>query len=535
MVRKSKLSKKMGRKLLCVLLCLMMSLSLLTVALADEGEEAPTVAQAPEGLQTVQPVLVVTGQGLPDGARGSAEAVSYEKAYTLDELRALEDITVERVYSSINSSPVKMFFRAQGIDLEGLLELSGYTDGGRIRTIAIDDYASVCNIDDERSFYPGLADDDDADAEIVLPMLAWKNIDNRDEPPVVPDPFETMAEEADGQSLRLFVGQLSVEDVNSNLYNRNVVKVVAGDEIEDVDLTVLGTEYTRADVMLMPRAEHTHTSGTTVRGVPLAELLKDVNDDVMICFDTVDTYDKIADYTMSKGELVARNALLAYEVETDDGWTGYYRSTDEGEGYFRLWIDDISGAHATCEVALFFGAEDAPAYNQDQIYAAMMEGLVPDSIAQAGWQNDTSRLATADAMVLLIEKASGKTMEELAEEFEWDLSVGGFDDTDSAAVTFLKYAEVANGYGDGTYRPDRTLSRAEAVTMLGRIAEKFFDVEISGDNPFTDVKDWAAAYVGYAAENEIALGVGNGLFNPDGQLQNQQTALFLIRTFNVWK
>ena len=75
-----------------------------------------------------------------------------------------------------------------------------------------------------------------------------------------------------------------------------------------------------------------------------------------------------------------------------------------------------------------------------EVNAALDAGLVPDSISNAGWQNSTSRLAAAEAMVLLIEKASGKTMVQIASERRWDLSTNGFSDTSSQAVTFLKYA-----------------------------------------------------------------------------------------------
>ena len=575
--------KKTGWRLLSLLICLLMSISVLTVALADEGSPGGTdskttgavdpsdagtpetggpedadseepdgedsngadtlVTQRPEALVIEQPVLVVTGQGLPGGARGSVEYLANEKAYTLDELRALEDIYAERLYSSINSAPTKMFYRGQGIDLEGLLGLSNFSGTDRIRTVASDGYAGTYNMEEERYFYPNFADEDDSDAELVKPMLAWKNVDNRDDPPVQPEPFETMNEEADGQSLRLLVGQISVDEVNSRYYTQNVNKVIVGEAIEDVDLTVLGTEYTRADVLLMPRAQwefiYTTRGGDradTVRGVPLAELLKDVGDDVVISFSTYDNWNGISDYIMTKGELIARNAMLAYEVKTDDEWTVYFREDDAGIGYFRLWVDGIGGAHGVVGINLYFDADNTPQYNQAEIYDAIKAGLVPESILSAGWQKETSRLAAADAIVLLIEKASGMTKEEIAGEYGWDLTTGGFDDTNSQAVTFLKYAGIATGVGNNLYGPEGVFNRAQAVTMIGRAAGACFGIDAKGANPFTDMADfsWAADFVGYAAENNIAQGIGAGRFNPGGELQNQQTALFLIRTFNVW-
>ena len=507
----------------------------------DTEEPVLTIAQKPDGLVVETPVLLVTGQALPGGARGAAENVSGEKSYTLDELRALEGLTFERLYSAMNSAQVKMMYRSQGVDLADLLALSGYAENGEVTALAPDGYSAIITMGDERYYFPNFADDDDSDAEIVGAMLAWKNADNRDDPPVAPEPFATMNEEADEQSLRLFVGQTSLDDVNTSLYNRNVSKIVAGDAIEGVDLTVLGVEYARADLLLMPRAEWSYTylgqggeRTDTVRGVPMAELLADVSDEAVIKFQTLDNWARAAEYTMSKAELAAKNAILAYEIKGEDGWYAYSREAGDDFGYFRLMIEDTSGVHLVCDISLYFEADNTPAYNQDEVFAAISAGLVPESIMAAGWRDNTSRLAAADAMVLLIEKAMEMTMEEIADENGWDLSTGGFDDTDSRAVTFLKYAEVTFGMGDNIYGAESTFTRAEAVTMIGRIAENCFGIDVKGDNPFTDVPTWAADYVGYAAENEIALGVGGGLFNPSGQLQNQQTALFLIRAFNVW-
>jgi len=179
--------------------------------------------------------------------------------------------------------------------------------------------------------------------------------------------------------------------------------------------------------------------------------------------------------------------------------------------------------------------DTASAWARDEIAAAINAGLVPDSFAKAGWQNATSRLAAAEVMVIIIEKASGKNMTQLAAERGWDLNINGFSDTNNQKVTFLKYAGVTTGIGNNKYDPNADYTRAQIVTMTGRVAEVFFSAGVKGINPFTDVPDWAAPYVGYAAENGITQGVGGGLFDSNGVLQNQHTAVFGYRTFKVWK
>ena len=172
---------------------------------------------------------------------------------------------------------------------------------------------------------------------------------------------------------------------------------------------------------------------------------------------------------------------------------------------------------------------------REEIVAALTAGLVPDSVANAGWQNHTTRIAAAEAIALLIEKAIGETMEDIAGEQGWDLNADHFSDTGNIAVTFLKHAGVTLGVGNNMYDPYSSYTRAQIVTMIGRAAEAFFNTEARGENPFTDVPEWAAPYVGYAADNGITQGIGGGRFDPGGILQNQQTAVFIYRTYSVWQ
>ena len=171
----------------------------------------------------------------------------------------------------------------------------------------------------------------------------------------------------------------------------------------------------------------------------------------------------------------------------------------------------------------------------EDVKAALAAGLVPESVANGGWLNPTSRLATADAIVLLIEKSTGKTIAQIASERGWDLDANTFEDTDSKAVTFLKYAGVTTGVSNNYYDPDGTYTRAMIVTMIGRVAREFFGETMQGDNPFTDVPDWAADYVGYAAEKGITRGVSADIFDSHGVLQNQQTAMFTYRAYLAWQ
>jgi hypothetical protein len=152
----------------------------------------------------------------------------------------------------------------------------------------------------------------------------------------------------------------------------------------------------------------------------------------------------------------------------------------------------------------------------------------------AGWQQPTTREAAAEAMILLIEAAGGASMHDIAAENGWDLAAGQFADTNSPAVTFLRHAGVVGGVGDNRFDPGGEYSRAHTVALLGMIAETFFGAVIQGDNPFTDVPDFAMRYIGYAAETFGIGGIGGGLFDPDSAMQNEMTAVLSYLAYQAW-
>ena len=219
-----------------------------------------------------------------------------------------------------------------------------------------------------------------------------------------------------------------------------------------------------------------------------------------------------------------------YRVMTESQFAEFKKTFESPDVHLTGWktLTDESGKPAGPTAG-------ADSWAKAELEDALDIGIVPDSIAMAGWKNASSRLTAAEAIVAVIEKVSGKTMAAIAAERGWDLSKNGFSDTDSKHVTFLKYAGVTNGVGGNKYDPDSGYTRAQAVTMIGRAAEVFFDETLEGTNPFVDVPDWAAPYVSYAAECGITNGVGEGRFDSNGTLQNQHTALFCLRAYNAWQ
>lgn len=84
------------------------------------------------------------------------------------------------------------------------------------------------------------------------------------------------------------------------------------------------------------------------------------------------------------------------------------------------------------------------------------------------------------------------------------------------------------GQGDGTFAPDRELTRAEFVTMLWRMAGK---PAASAPAAFTDVpaNAWYRDAVSWAAEQGYVKGTGDTTFAPNGKLTRQEAVTVLFR------
>ena len=101
---------------------------------------------------------------------------------------------------------------------------------------------------------------------------------------------------------------------------------------------------------------------------------------------------------------------------------------------------------------------------------------------------------------------------------------------DSAGVTMLNAEavdvmsdlKIITGFPEGAFKPDDTLTRAQAAKILCCVAlgVKAADALAGGGSTFSDVpaSHWANKYVEYCASKGIVAGVGSGKFNPDGKL-----------------
>lgn len=94
-------------------------------------------------------------------------------------------------------------------------------------------------------------------------------------------------------------------------------------------------------------------------------------------------------------------------------------------------------------------------------------------------------------------------------------------------VEYVYYNRLMGGVGNNLFDPNGECTRGMVVTVLYRMEGS---PKHSGANPFTDLKyDWYKDAVIWAAENSIVSGVGNGKFAPDENVTREQLATILCR------
>ena len=94
-------------------------------------------------------------------------------------------------------------------------------------------------------------------------------------------------------------------------------------------------------------------------------------------------------------------------------------------------------------------------------------------------------------------------------------------------VSYVIEAGLMNGMSKTEFSPDSSMTRAQLVTVLWRLdGKRYASGEYFDDVPFGE---WYEYAVNWAAENGIVNGVGNGKFDPDGNVTREQIATIFRR------
>jgi hypothetical protein len=113
-----------------------------------------------------------------------------------------------------------------------------------------------------------------------------------------------------------------------------------------------------------------------------------------------------------------------------------------------------------------------------------------------------------------------------------------FNDTQNhwarANIQKLVSRKILNGYSDGTFQPDRNISRAEFAAVLVRA----MNYTLSQDTQlkFTDkdiIPSWAQSYVDAAVKAGIISGYQDGSFRADANISRAEMAVMVMRALKI--
>lgn len=143
---------------------------------------------------------------------------------------------------------------------------------------------------------------------------------------------------------------------------------------------------------------------------------------------------------------------------------------------------------------------------------------------ESAWEAEPTQILSGVALTTLA--VTGPTVAGFSDVYESDYY--------APAVSWAREREITEGGGAGRFFPERTLTRAEAVTFLWRAMGR--PMPALEGSPFTDVNDPDAYYydaVLWATGEGIVGGVGNGRFHGEGLLTYEQMLAMLCRAAGI--
>ena len=137
-------------------------------------------------------------------------------------------------------------------------------------------------------------------------------------------------------------------------------------------------------------------------------------------------------------------------------------------------------------------------------------------------ENQITRAEVATIFYRLLEDESREKFRTQENEFS-DVNVGDWFNNN---VSTVAAAGIVNGYDDGTFRPNQSITRAEFAT----IAARFTSLVHEGDNLFNDIDGhWAAEFINNSAITGWVNGYDDGSFKPEAKITRAEAITLINR------
>lgn len=147
----------------------------------------------------------------------------------------------------------------------------------------------------------------------------------------------------------------------------------------------------------------------------------------------------------------------------------------------------------------------------------------------------SARLCRGSGRSTWTEAAAAEAAAQCGLTAEYERYANDFTDVDGAQhrqeIATLAAYDLVSGYGDGTFRPENTVTRAEFAAMLAAA----LNLSGSGTSAFTDVPAdaWYASSVSAMAAKGFLAGYKDGTFRPDNTITYQEMVT-VLSSVAVW-
>lgn len=102
------------------------------------------------------------------------------------------------------------------------------------------------------------------------------------------------------------------------------------------------------------------------------------------------------------------------------------------------------------------------------------------------------------------------------------------------AIEVLQTVGIMTGDENGNFNPDKAVTRNEMAVVMSNLLKLDYNY-YRGTNPFADVPSWAAPYVAACAAEGIVSGVGNNLYNGEGNVTAAQASLMIMKALGYFQ
>lgn len=240
----------------------------------------------------------------------------------------------------------------------------------------------------------------------------------------------------------------------------------------------------------------------------------------------------------------AWNAFFAngkwHYVDVTGGVTG-----SNQQAYFGQDIEQATQPYAAAKIKEFRNIETreaVDAWAADDVTESFAAGLIPYTCIE-DWRTTTSTVLTdscsrksfAQMAVALLEAHYGKDIDEIL--VDKGATTGSFTDTSDSAVLAANALGIVNGYGNGSFGPENSITRQEAAAILARTAQVLGlpqdGADISGFIDLSQIGEWARDSVAVCKALGVMQGTSDTTFDPRSPYTREQCVVTILRLFKI--